>query len=203
MPVRKIGPRKSPCASCPYRRDVPSGVWAATEYDKLTGYDLPTGEQPQGVFMCHQGGGEVCAGWAAVHGNRENLALRLAPAADRDIDVPAVLDYESPVPLFSSSAEAAEHGKRDVEEPDAEALSAVRKIAQVRAIRGRPVTYKGRPVTDKEPGDIPPPDPANPETRLLRSIYGLCPVCDHGREAHYGDDYVEHQCRECEKEENQ
>jgi hypothetical protein len=28
-----------PCASCPYRKDVPSGIWAAHEYTKLLAYD--------------------------------------------------------------------------------------------------------------------------------------------------------------------
>lgn len=47
---------------------------------------------------------------------------------------------------------------------------------------------------------IPPPEPANPGTRLLRAIFGLCVFCDHDGDAHYGDDYVEHHCRECEHE---
>ena len=39
-------PAKNPCGSCPYRKDVPSGVWAVSEYLKLVEYDRPTGEQP-------------------------------------------------------------------------------------------------------------------------------------------------------------
>lgn len=27
--------RTEPCETCPYRRDVPSGVWSADEYRKL------------------------------------------------------------------------------------------------------------------------------------------------------------------------
>ena len=27
--------RSQPCSSCPYRKDVPSGVWAHHEYEKL------------------------------------------------------------------------------------------------------------------------------------------------------------------------
>lgn len=34
-----------PCASCPYRRDVPEGVWHPEEYSKLRAYDGSTGEQ--------------------------------------------------------------------------------------------------------------------------------------------------------------
>lgn len=33
--MTKLTPRKTPCASCPYRKDVPSGVWEASEYEKL------------------------------------------------------------------------------------------------------------------------------------------------------------------------
>nr|WP_280343300.1 DUF6283 family protein [Nocardia neocaledoniensis] len=38
----KIGPpAPRPCVSCPYRRDVPSGVWDFGEYEKLRGYVPP------------------------------------------------------------------------------------------------------------------------------------------------------------------
>lgn len=29
-----LRPRPRPCRSCPYRRDCPSGVWAAETYDR-------------------------------------------------------------------------------------------------------------------------------------------------------------------------
>ena len=52
-PVRP--PAKSPCGSCPYRQDVPSGVWAASEYEKLPAYDAPeTFMQPPGLFIREQ-----------------------------------------------------------------------------------------------------------------------------------------------------
>lgn len=135
-----IRPRKRPCASCPYRRDVPSGVWAAGEYEKLRGYDGETFEQTEtGVFMCHQGAGEVCAGWAGVHGHQESLALRLAIVRDPDVDVPAVLGYTSPVPLFASGAEAADHGEREIGQPSPEAVAVTEKVTRVRELRGKPV----------------------------------------------------------------
>ena len=40
---------------------------------------------------------------------------------------------------------------------------------------------------------IPPVDPDNPETRLLRAIFGVCPDCEE-TESH------EHSCRTCGKE---
>ena len=132
-----------PCASCPYRRDVPSGVWSAKEYDKLPGYDGQTFEQTAiGVFKCHQGKEEICAGWAGVHGNADSLALRLATYLDPAVDVQAVIGYESPVPLFASGAEAAEHGKRDIDAPSDKARATVKKITRARQARGKPVKYK-------------------------------------------------------------
>lgn len=106
---------KAPCPSCPYRKDVPSGVWAPSEYEKLPRYDLPTHEQPVGVFMCHQQDGKICAGWVGCHDGYNLMALRFA-LARRKVD-PEVLKYKSPVPLFTSGAEAAAHGMADVEMP--------------------------------------------------------------------------------------
>jgi hypothetical protein len=116
--------RKEPCSSCPYRRDVPSGVWAADEYDKLVDYDKPTGEQPFAAFGCHATPEHYCHGWAVVHSNRGHqydlLALRIyAPG----VEIP-----ESAVPLFSSGAEAAEHGKADIEGPSVEAKAVAGRL---------------------------------------------------------------------------
>jgi hypothetical protein len=120
-------PADRPCGSCPYRRDVPSGVWAEEEYEKLPAYDGETFEQPIGVFHCHRQDGRACAGWVAVHDMYESLALRLASAEGR-VDVDGFLDYETDVPLFGSGAEAAEHGLRDLEEPDADARRVMKKL---------------------------------------------------------------------------
>jgi Family of unknown function (DUF6283) len=40
----KLEPRPEPCATCPYRRSTPAGVWARNEYDSLEAYDGDTGE---------------------------------------------------------------------------------------------------------------------------------------------------------------
>jgi hypothetical protein len=40
--MASAAPTKYPCPSCPYRKDVPSGVWAPEEYDKLPAYDNDT-----------------------------------------------------------------------------------------------------------------------------------------------------------------
>lgn len=129
------GPARNPCGSCPYRRDVPSGVWDASEYEKLPRYDGETFEQPPGLFLCHQQTGRVCAGWVGCHDMGQSLALRLgALHLDRQ-SLEAIFEYESPVPLFASGAEAAEHGMRDVEAPGAGAIKAMDKLKRRRARR--------------------------------------------------------------------
>jgi len=131
--TERAKPRPKPCDSCPYRRDVPSGLWAESEYVKLPEYDGPTHEQPIAVFHCHQADGTVCAGWAH-HADINTLALRLNW---RHVDVRAICAYQSPVPLFASGAEAAEHGIKDIEEPGEEARAMVAKLMQLRERRNR------------------------------------------------------------------
>lgn len=118
---------KCPCGSCPYRTDVASGVWAQDEYEKLPKYDGEIIDQLQsgstGVFLCHQKDGRLCAGWLACHGTDNLLALRL----HRDLD-PAVFDYATDVPVFSSGAEAAAHGMRDIEKPGEKASRTIRGL---------------------------------------------------------------------------
>lgn len=127
-------PAPRPCDSCPYRRDVPSGVWSANEYEKLTQYDNETALQPQGVFQCHQQDADsdqarLCAGWVACHG-QELLALRLGIAIG-DVE-PEVMDYTTKTPIFRSGAEAAKHGMRDILKPGKRARKLVAKIARNR-----------------------------------------------------------------------
>lgn len=125
------GPAPRPCESCPYRRDVPSGIWDASEYAKLPAYDAETFDQPHGLFQCHQkpAGAEdarPCAGWVAVHGP-DLLALRIAVTTNRlDRDV---MEYTTDVPLWPTGKAAAEHGMADIEWPAAAAVRTIRKVA--------------------------------------------------------------------------
>lgn len=140
MDPQQIGPpAPNPCTSCPYRRDVPSGIWHATEYAKLPRYDAETGLQPVGLFQCHQNDGDdvrrrVCAGWAGCHDGDNLLALRLAVRAGRisPETAQAVVNYQSRVQLFSSGAEAAIHGVRNIHAPGAEGVRAIAKIRRLR-----------------------------------------------------------------------
>lgn len=136
------GPAPRPCESCPYRKDVPSGVWAEAEYEKLRAYDRPTAEQPMEVFQCHQNSKDddrarVCAGWASCHGTTHQtdlLALRFAEAFGNMTPeaIAAVRDYTSPVPLFASGEEAADHGVAEITHPSPQAQRLVAKIASNR-----------------------------------------------------------------------
>jgi hypothetical protein len=126
------GPAPRPCESCPYRRDVPSGVWHEDEYAKLPPYDRETPYQPPGVFLCHQQNGRVCAGWVGCHDMWQSLGLRLAMSAGAlsEADYSATIDYTSPVPLFTSGTEAAAHGLAELERPGAGARRVMSKIAR-------------------------------------------------------------------------
>lgn len=119
---------KAPCGSCPYRRDVPSGVWAANEYDKLPDYDGTIMDQvmngASAVFMCHQQDNRLCAGWVGCYGAGNLLALRLTGVTR------AMVRFKSPVPLFNSGAEACAHGKRAIKRPGTLARRMASKLRQ-------------------------------------------------------------------------
>lgn len=125
--------RTQPCETCPYRRDVPSGVWAAEEYAKLPEYDKPTGDQPPFAFFCHTSPNFLCTGWAVVHGKNpkrgyELLSLRLAASLGHPLE--KIL--ATTVPLFKSGAAAAKHGLKDIDHPSLRARRAVRKVETAR-----------------------------------------------------------------------
>lgn len=117
--------RSQPCSACPYRQDVPSGVWSAHEYDKLRDYDKPTGEQPFEAFACHATPEHLCHGWAVVHTTRGNEYDLLALRIHGYPDIP-----DAGVPLFASGNEAADHGQADIEQPSEEAIAAVEKLSR-------------------------------------------------------------------------
>jgi len=124
-------PSAAPCGTCPYRRDVPAGIWHPTEYAKLPGYDGEMLDQlaarALGLFFCHQNDGHLCAGWAGCHDMTELVATRI-----HEVD-PATFDYASPVPLFASGAEAAAHGLSGVANPSDAARFAIDKLSRRKA----------------------------------------------------------------------
>ena len=124
-----LQPRTTPCGSCPYRRDCPSGIWDQSEYDKLKQYDAETFAQPPGVFMCHDKRDDVtlCRGWLDTHPKDQSLALRLAvsigEAEEAIFDLPP-----SGVPVFESGAAAAAHGMKGIRRPSVKAIKMISKL---------------------------------------------------------------------------
>lgn len=112
-------PPARPCGSCPYRKDVPSGIWDVSEYVKLPAYDGDITNQVVkgafGLFMCHQRDGCLCGGWLQSHGTDDLLALRL-----NSVD-PSAWNYTSEIEVFGSGAAAALHGLQDIADPSPEA----------------------------------------------------------------------------------
>ncbi len=131
----KIGCSPIPCGSCPYRRDVPSGVWSPEEYAKLPAYDAETFAQPAKLFMCHQQNNSLCTGWVQSHANRDHrfdlLALRFSRTID-DAEVSKVALSEPLVPLFRSGAAAARHGLKACKRPGPRARKIIDNIVTKR-----------------------------------------------------------------------
>ena len=129
-------PARRPCGSCPYRCDVPSGVWDRDEYAKLARYDGETWDQPPSVFLCHQQDGRICAGWVGVHDMPESFGLRVAAIQGliEIDDLDEIYAYQTDVPLFASGAEAEAHGLREVGRPGP---AACEMIATLERKRGR------------------------------------------------------------------
>lgn len=130
-----LKPPKQPCGTCPYRTDVPSGIWAREEYEKLQRYDGSILDQVQAgafsVFMCHQRDGCLCGGWLATHGPENLLALRVP---DEPVD-PAVWDYTPGVEVFGSGAEAAAHGMAEIDSPSIEARAKIDGLLKARGLK--------------------------------------------------------------------
>lgn len=122
------GVMAAPCKSCPYRKDVPSGVWETSEYVKLPAYDGEVIEQLQAgataLFLCHQKDGCLCAGWLACHGAENLLAMRLHGGAVTD----EAWSYETAVPVWGSGREACDHGVRGVAAPDDRARRVIGRL---------------------------------------------------------------------------
>ena len=131
-----LGPAARPCGSCPYRRDVPSGVWHAEEYAKLPLYDQPTYDQPEAAFFCHQQDGHLCAGWVGCHDTTQLLALRLPFHGLSEEELDKTHEYVSPVPLFESGKDAAVHGIREYDNPGPRADTVRRNLLRRLADKG-------------------------------------------------------------------
>lgn len=144
------GPAKQACGSCPYRVDVPSGLWDPSEYVKLPPYDAETMYQPARPFACHQATQRLCAGWVGTHDMDENLAVRIA-LSDGTLTPEVfeqVLDYVSPIPLFESGQAAHDHGMDRVDDPD---FTAQRTIQRLRRKISDPLHPRRTATSERDP----------------------------------------------------
>lgn len=123
----------NPCATCPYRKDTPPGIWDRSEYEKLPAWDgTEMHEMNTAVFMCHSAniGGEkrACRGWLEVHS--ENKGVRINMITGR-----ITMNKTTPtdVPLYDSGAQARRAGIRGVKRPSEKACSAIGKIVKARS----------------------------------------------------------------------
>lgn len=137
MANKKVLPPLVPCGTCPYRKDVPSGIWNADEYRKLPNYDKETGQQPYGIFLCHQQNEHACSGWVAVHDMDKNLALRIAISLGHvsSETAEAIRDYKTSILLFETGTAAAIHGLRGIKRPSQKARRMIAQLVTKRAAR--------------------------------------------------------------------
>lgn len=120
--------RPEPCQFCPYRKDVPSGVWSKEDYEKLPPYDNETALQPHSTFQCHESPGCLCSGWVNTHEQRQGhelLSVRLLSMREGAID----LSKKCSIPLFESGTAAAKHGMKNFKKPCKKARTAMAVLA--------------------------------------------------------------------------
>ncbi|PUB32492.1 hypothetical protein C8K30_1011018 [Promicromonospora sp. AC04] len=121
-------PARSPCGSCPYRRDAPVGLWHPEEAAILSEYDAETWEQPGKLFLCHQENGRICSGWASCHPMEHNLGARMALMTGHltSDQYDELLSYRTDADLFESGRQAADHVQ--AADPSPETIELRRKL---------------------------------------------------------------------------
>lgn len=118
----------NPCPTCPYRRDVPSGVWAEQEYVRLKEFD---DQRKISAFLCHNGGSDpktnrtLCRGWVEVHNQNWGVRLALCQVEWNDAN-----SKPTKVPLYKSGAQAMKAGLRKLNQPSREARAICDKLAR-------------------------------------------------------------------------
>lgn len=91
---------KSPCSSCPYRKDAPLQLWDKYEFEKLLKEDK---EMFGGTYKCHKNNGSCCKGWLMNQDSRNfpNLNLRIQ-LSKHGIARQYLDSLKSKAPLFES-----------------------------------------------------------------------------------------------------
>ena len=124
------GAASRPCATCPYSRSAPLGLWDASEFEQLV--EMDRDELHGAIFGCHKKDGSLCRGWLADQKRRgePSIQLRLKLARDPSaVDTFEAVDENDPV-LYDSIAEMVEANKRKpfpVDDPRARHLAATKR----------------------------------------------------------------------------
>lgn len=119
----------NPCATCPFRKDTPPGIWSAEEYKRLSAWDGGGIEgMNRSVFLCHSASTPerqfACRGWMEVC--HQNIGVRLSMLRIKFNPSP------TKVPLYKSGMAARRAGLRGVKRPGAKALAAIKKLLGMR-----------------------------------------------------------------------
>ena len=120
----------SPCNTCPYSTNTPSGIWGVTEYAKLPGYDQNPGTLA--TFHCHAehqtNVPTVCRGWLATHA--DGVAVRLAVATGQL--TPAQVDEaaDNTSNLYPDGMSAFRAGVKAIRRPTPAARRAMERLSK-------------------------------------------------------------------------
>lgn len=100
-----------PCAQCPWRTDVPTGVFPAEAFRISANTAEDMSVHTFGCHMTTTDRSSTCAGFL-ISGADHNLAVRMGRATGT---IP--LDVESPFPLYANYREMAEANGVDHDDP--------------------------------------------------------------------------------------
>ena len=103
--------RTVPCASCPYRRDAPRGLWHRSEFENLLAQDRDPLFGAE--FGCHEFNRQPksehrpCAGWLLDQKKRDIPSIQLRLTLTRNPEALACFEKADPagLPLFDSIEE--------------------------------------------------------------------------------------------------
>lgn len=121
----KLKCNPNPCSTCPYRRDVPSGIWDREEYEKLPQWDHEMAFA--GTFLCHTDPAAICRGWMEVH--ERNMSVRLAMFR---VEWTEANRKPTKIPLYRSGLAAMRAGLRALARPSGDAKKAITSILERR-----------------------------------------------------------------------
>jgi hypothetical protein len=91
--------KRTPCAECPWRRDVPTGTWPAERFQKLARTCRDDGWACMACHKSREGEELPCAGFVIVQ-RMDSIGVRLAVWRGMKLE-----DYATDVELFGSFEE--------------------------------------------------------------------------------------------------